>query len=74
MYNKCDLLTYRLTGLGMFERIVLGNMAVRLLITLLAPSITVQILLLLLLLLLLAFTTHLRVLASSFLRFRDHTQ
>ena len=26
------------------------------------------------LLLLLAFTTHLRVLASSFLRFRDHTQ
>jgi hypothetical protein len=33
-----------------------------------------QILLLLLLLLLLAFTTHLRVLASSFLRFRDHTQ
>jgi hypothetical protein len=28
----------------------------------------------LLLLLLLAFTTHLRVLASSFLRFRDHTQ
>jgi hypothetical protein len=29
---------------------------------------------LLLLLLLLAFTTHLRVLASSFLRFRDHTQ
>jgi hypothetical protein len=30
--------------------------------------------LLLLLLLLLAFTTHLRVLASSFLRLRDHTQ
>ena len=29
---------------------------------------------LLLLLLLLVFTTHLRVLASSFLRFRDHTQ
>jgi hypothetical protein len=29
---------------------------------------------LLLLLLLLAFRTHLRVLASSFLRFRDHTQ
>jgi hypothetical protein len=29
---------------------------------------------LLLLLLLLAFTTHLQVLASSFLRFRDHTQ
>jgi hypothetical protein len=28
----------------------------------------------LLILLLLAFTTHLRVLASSFLRFRDHTQ
>jgi hypothetical protein len=71
MCNKCDLLTYRLTGLGMFECIVLGNMAVRLLITLSAPSITVQILLLLLLL---AFTTHLRVLASSFLRFRDHTQ
>ena len=30
--------------------------------------------LVLLLLLLLAFTTHLRILASSFLRFRDHTQ
>ena len=32
------------------------------------------VLLLILLLLLLAFTTHLQVLASSFLRFRDHTQ